>query len=161
MTRKPSRYYKKIKTMEHAGYQFEEGEASFQILLKKYMGKHKPLFKSTDFRVISEKQEGQKCTHRSHLACRNRRRANSHCSRWQWPGFGARQCFAQGSNQTLSQYSKIEFGRLQSARARRWLWHRFQGARADRNHRQQKNLGYGGRFGQYNRSVMGCVNRLL
>jgi 2-isopropylmalate synthase len=49
----------KIKTMEHAGYQFEEGEASFQILLKKYMGKHKPLFKSTDFRVISEKQEGQ------------------------------------------------------------------------------------------------------
>lgn len=46
----------KIKELEHQGYQFEGGEASFHILVKKMYGRHKPLFTLHAFRVISEKQ---------------------------------------------------------------------------------------------------------
>ncbi|MBU0579677.1 MAG: citramalate synthase, partial [Candidatus Margulisbacteria bacterium] len=48
----------KIKRMEHAGYQFEEGEASFELLLKKAMGKYKPLFTLEGFRIVNEKIGG-------------------------------------------------------------------------------------------------------
>jgi 2-isopropylmalate synthase len=46
-----------IKKMEHAGYQFEEGEASFELLLKKALGKYKPLFTLDGFYVSSQRIE--------------------------------------------------------------------------------------------------------
>ncbi|MFC1517513.1 citramalate synthase [Candidatus Margulisiibacteriota bacterium] len=48
----------KIKKLEHAGYQFEEGEASFELLMKKALGKYKPLFTLEGFRVVNEKLGG-------------------------------------------------------------------------------------------------------
>lgn len=45
----------KIKKLEHAGYQFEEGEASFELLMKKALGKYKPLFILEGFRIVNEK----------------------------------------------------------------------------------------------------------
>lgn len=45
----------KIKELEHAGYQFEEGEASFELLVKKALGKHKPLFELISYRITDEK----------------------------------------------------------------------------------------------------------
>jgi 2-isopropylmalate synthase len=44
-----------IKNLEHAGYQFEEGEASFELLVRKALGKHKPLFELISFHVTNEK----------------------------------------------------------------------------------------------------------
>lgn len=46
---------RKIKEMEHAGYQFEEGEASFELLVKKALGKHKPLFELISYRITDER----------------------------------------------------------------------------------------------------------
>jgi 2-isopropylmalate synthase len=44
----------KIKGMEHFGYQFEDGEASFELLLKRALGEHRHFFNLEGFRVISE-----------------------------------------------------------------------------------------------------------
>ncbi len=53
---------KKIKEMEHAGYQFEEGEASFELLVKKAIGKHKPLFELISYRITDEQIGNNKMT---------------------------------------------------------------------------------------------------
>ncbi len=49
----------KIKTMEHNGYQFEEGEASFELLVRKALGKHKPLFELISYHVNTERLNSQ------------------------------------------------------------------------------------------------------
>ena len=43
-----------VKKMESEGYQFEGAEASFEILLKKALGKHRNFFDLIGFRVIVE-----------------------------------------------------------------------------------------------------------
>ncbi|MFH1783806.1 MAG: citramalate synthase [bacterium] len=48
---------KTIKDLEYEGYQFEGAEASFELLMKKAVGKHKSFFKLIDFRVSVEKLE--------------------------------------------------------------------------------------------------------
>jgi 2-isopropylmalate synthase len=46
---------KKVKEMEHAGYQFEGAEGSFELLLKKEIGEFEPGFELDSFRVITQK----------------------------------------------------------------------------------------------------------
>lgn len=49
-----------IKNLEHRGFQFEGAEASFEILVRRAMGTHKPFFELKGFRVIDEKRsEGE------------------------------------------------------------------------------------------------------
>jgi len=49
-----------VKKMENEGYQFEGAEASFELLLKKAMGKHHNFFDLVGFRVIDENRgDGQ------------------------------------------------------------------------------------------------------
>jgi 2-isopropylmalate synthase len=45
-----------LQNMEHEGYHFEAGEASFELLMKRLMGKYKPFFELGGFRVINEKR---------------------------------------------------------------------------------------------------------
>jgi len=47
----------KVKQMESQGYQFEGAEGSFELLMKKTIGKHKTFFDLEGFRVIVEKDE--------------------------------------------------------------------------------------------------------
>jgi len=47
----------KVKQMENQGYQFEGAEGSFELLMKKTIGKHKTFFDLEGFRVIVEKDE--------------------------------------------------------------------------------------------------------
>jgi 2-isopropylmalate synthase len=47
----------KVKQMESQGYQFEGAEGSFELLMKKAIGKHKTFFDLEGFRVIVEKDE--------------------------------------------------------------------------------------------------------
>ena len=49
-----------VKKMESEGYQFEGAEASFEILLKKALGKHRSFFDLVSFRVIVENRGDQK-----------------------------------------------------------------------------------------------------
>lgn len=52
---------KTVKQMEHFGYHYEGADASFEILVKKALNKHRKFFKLKGFRVIDEKhREGQK-----------------------------------------------------------------------------------------------------
>jgi 2-isopropylmalate synthase len=44
----------RVKEMENEGYQFEGAEASFEILLKKFLGRHRRFFDLVGFRVIIE-----------------------------------------------------------------------------------------------------------
>ncbi|MCX5748674.1 MAG: citramalate synthase [Candidatus Saganbacteria bacterium] len=50
----------KLKTLEHQGYQFEEGEASFEILIKKEMGLFQLPFKWHKFEVNTVKTKNKK-----------------------------------------------------------------------------------------------------
>ena len=45
----------RLKEMEHAGYQFDGAEASFELLVQKSLGRYQPRFDLEGFRVIVEK----------------------------------------------------------------------------------------------------------
>ncbi len=45
-----------LKDLENQGYQFEGAEGSFELLMRKILGKHKPCFELMGFRVIVEKR---------------------------------------------------------------------------------------------------------
>lgn len=42
----------KLKALEHEGYQFESAESSFELLVRKLLGKFKPSFELKEFKVI-------------------------------------------------------------------------------------------------------------
>ncbi len=48
---------KEIKELEKIGYQFEEGEATFELMLKKATGQYKSFFELVSFRVINDRFE--------------------------------------------------------------------------------------------------------
>jgi 2-isopropylmalate synthase len=48
----------KVQDLENAGYQFEAAEASFELLLRKEIGRHRPYFKLDHYRVIVLKHDG-------------------------------------------------------------------------------------------------------
>lgn len=50
---------KKVKELEHSGYQYEEADGSLELLMKKAVGKHRTFFKLKGFRtIISKDQKG-------------------------------------------------------------------------------------------------------
>jgi len=46
----------RLKQLENEGYQFEGAEGSFELLMRKVLGKHEPSFELMGFRVIVEKR---------------------------------------------------------------------------------------------------------
>lgn len=44
----------KLKAQEHEGYQFEGAESTFELLIRKQLGKYKPFFELENFKIISE-----------------------------------------------------------------------------------------------------------
>lgn len=44
----------KLKELEYNGYQFEGAEASFELVIRKLLGKYKPLFNLLDMKIITE-----------------------------------------------------------------------------------------------------------
>ncbi|MBM4132783.1 MAG: citramalate synthase [Nitrospira sp.] len=48
-----------LKDLESEGYQFEGAEGSFELLLRKAVGKHKPSFELLGFRIIVEKRHAK------------------------------------------------------------------------------------------------------
>lgn len=46
-----------LKELEHQGFQFEGAEGSFELIMKKALGKHKRFFNLVGFRVIIEKRK--------------------------------------------------------------------------------------------------------
>jgi 2-isopropylmalate synthase len=51
-----SRIVERVKALEHAGYQFEAADASFELLVRKETGDYEPLFRLESWRVIVEKR---------------------------------------------------------------------------------------------------------
>jgi 2-isopropylmalate synthase len=51
-----SRVVERVKALEHAGYQFEAADASFELLLRKESGAYEPLFRLESWRVIVEQR---------------------------------------------------------------------------------------------------------
>jgi len=49
-----------LKEMENEGYQFEAAETSFEMLVRKHLGKYKPYFKVLYYRIIEEDPESSK-----------------------------------------------------------------------------------------------------
>jgi len=51
----------KLKELEHFGYQFEAAESTFELVIRKQLGKYKPLFELVNLKIIAEQpyQEGQ------------------------------------------------------------------------------------------------------
>jgi 2-isopropylmalate synthase len=50
------RAVEELKSREHAGYQYEAADASFELLLRRQAGDYEPLFRLESFRVITEKR---------------------------------------------------------------------------------------------------------
>ncbi len=46
-----------LKRLEHSGYQFEGAESSFELIVRKAMGKHKKFFSVMDFYILSQNQD--------------------------------------------------------------------------------------------------------
>ena len=44
----------RLKTLEHEGYQFEGAESTFEIVIRKALGKYKPFFELVNFKIIGE-----------------------------------------------------------------------------------------------------------
>lgn len=59
-----TRIIKRLKELEHAGYQFEAAESSFELIIRKELGKYRPLFELVSFKVIGEQpyREGLSAT---------------------------------------------------------------------------------------------------
>lgn len=45
----------RLKELEHEGYQFEGAESTFELIIRKHLGKYKPFFKLDYFKIIGEK----------------------------------------------------------------------------------------------------------
>jgi 2-isopropylmalate synthase len=54
------RALRRLKELEHRGYQYEAADASFELLLRRESGGYEPLFRLEGFRVITEKREDGK-----------------------------------------------------------------------------------------------------
>jgi 2-isopropylmalate synthase len=52
------RVLERVQDLENAGYQFEAAEASFELLLRKEIGRYRPFFKLDHYRVIVLKLDG-------------------------------------------------------------------------------------------------------
>jgi 2-isopropylmalate synthase len=52
-----ARVVERVKALEHAGYQFEAADGSFDLLIRKETGDYEPLFRLESWRVIVEKRE--------------------------------------------------------------------------------------------------------
>ena len=54
----------KMKEMEHSGYQFEGAEGSFELMVRKIIGKYRPFFKLCYYKTIGEKPrlDGHLCS---------------------------------------------------------------------------------------------------
>lgn len=55
---KVKKILKKVKALEHQGYQFEGAEASFELLMNKILGRYKKFFNLAGFSVTVEKRNG-------------------------------------------------------------------------------------------------------
>jgi 2-isopropylmalate synthase len=53
----PQKILALLKELEHKGYQFEGAEGSFELLMRKQLGRHKRFFELEGFRVIVEKDK--------------------------------------------------------------------------------------------------------
>jgi 2-isopropylmalate synthase len=48
------RIIKRLKEMEHEGYQFEGAESTFELIVRKELGKYRPFFELEHFKIIGE-----------------------------------------------------------------------------------------------------------
>lgn len=48
----------RLKELEHSGYQFEGAESSFELVIRKVLGKYKPFFELDQFKVIISEPSG-------------------------------------------------------------------------------------------------------
>src|SRR4029079_9834729 len=51
-----ARVLERVKALEHAGYQFEAADASFELLLRKEAGVYEALFRLDSWRVLVEQR---------------------------------------------------------------------------------------------------------
>lgn len=58
---------KTLKDMENAGYSFEEGEASFEMLVKRVLGEFKPFFDLEEFRIETAKTRSKPSQSIAHI----------------------------------------------------------------------------------------------
>ena len=56
------RVVERVKELEHAGFQFEAADGSFELLLRKEAGAYEPLFRLESWRVIVEKHADGRAT---------------------------------------------------------------------------------------------------
>lgn len=55
----------KLKALEHKGYQFEAAESSFELIIRKHLGKYKPFFEVNHFNVLGDHSTSDKQTYKS------------------------------------------------------------------------------------------------
>ncbi|MDR1531450.1 MAG: citramalate synthase [Clostridiales bacterium] len=52
----------RLKALEHEGFQFEAAESTFELVIRKQLGKYKPLFELVNYKVITEQPSNPACS---------------------------------------------------------------------------------------------------
>ena len=93
-----------LKALEDEGFQFEGAEASFELLMERALGRHRPYFELEAYRVIVEEQSADRgAGGRGHRARAREGHPRAHRGRRQRPGQRARPRAPQGAGGVLPQ----------------------------------------------------------
>ena len=132
----------RLKALEDEGFQFEGAEASFELLMERALGRHRPYFELDAYRVIVEEQSATE----EPVAEATVRRAReghpgAHRGGRQRAGQRARPRAPQGAGGVLPQPQGAAAARLQGPHPRRVQGHRGQDARAHHLRRRRETWG--------------------
>ena len=95
-----------VKRLESEGYEFEAAEASFELLVRRHLGQHQPLFELQEYHCVVPAHGRQAVEQmRSHGETQRQRRARIHRGRRRRPGERARRRAAQRRSARLSRRS--------------------------------------------------------
>ena len=144
-----------LKRLEDEGFQFEGAEASFELLMERALGNHRPYFELQGFRVIVEEQ-GSDAEPVAEATVQLRVKGiEEHTAA---SGNGPVNALDHALRKALEDFypnlREMTLARLQGPHPRRVEGHRGQDPRAHHLGRRRRDLGHGGGGRQYHRGVL-------
>ena len=81
---------KRLKEMEHEGYQFEGAESTFELVIRKQLGKYRPFFELEHFKIIGEQPANGEYSSSAIIKVKSGRQGRNHGGRRRRAGACAR-----------------------------------------------------------------------
>ena len=146
----------RLKELEHNGYQFEGAESSFELIIRKQLGKYQPFFELESFKLITEQPSKPGPSASALIKVKVEGRSEITAAEGDGP-VHALTVPAQGPGGILSRTVIGSPDRLQGARDRLRVGHRREGTRTHRIHRRGKRLVHRRGIHRHNRGKLDCA----